>query len=205
MFPHVVQPLYIFEPRYKQMLEDILAGDKIMAMALLKPGYECTYVTKHCPIYNVVCLGKVLTQQKLPDGNYHLLLKGLSRASILNEIETADPYRIANVEITPGIDDIEPQDRCPMVRKIRDMFCRTVSAGILKSPPKELLPEHFSLEMLCDMVSYALKIPMQEGQAILETPRLSQRCQIVLEHLQHKINSIPSDAPRPIPPTDCMN
>jgi Lon protease-like protein len=43
LYPHVMQPLHIFEERYREMLEDALAGDKLIAMAMLEPGWEADY------------------------------------------------------------------------------------------------------------------------------------------------------------------
>src|SRR6266545_6172021 len=86
-FPHVMQPLHIFEPRYRQMTADALAGDRLIAMALLRPGWEPDY-EKVPPIYPVVCLGRIVADQRLEDGRYRLLLRGLSRAGIVEEVPT---------------------------------------------------------------------------------------------------------------------
>src|SRR5437763_5081870 len=78
LFPHVVQPLHVFEPRYRQMTADALAGDRLIALALLKSGWEDDYDAQP-PIHGVGCLGRVAAEQLLPDGRYNLLLRGLSR------------------------------------------------------------------------------------------------------------------------------
>src|SRR4051794_9383388 len=85
LFPAVVQPLHIFEPRYRQLMADALAGDRLMALALLKPGWEEDY-QKRPPIHPVVCLGRIFKEERLPDGRYNLLLHGLSRARVREEI-----------------------------------------------------------------------------------------------------------------------
>src|ERR1043166_7685398 len=84
LFPHVVQPLHVFEPRYRQLLADALADDRLLALALLRPGWEEDY-DKQPPIYDVVCLGRVFQEERLPDGRYNLMLHGLSRARVLQE------------------------------------------------------------------------------------------------------------------------
>ena len=62
LFPEVMQPLHIFEPRYRQMTADALAGDRLIALGLLRPGWEADYDGKPA-IYPVACLGRVVPGQ----------------------------------------------------------------------------------------------------------------------------------------------
>src|SRR5881227_916572 len=98
LFPHVVQPLHVFEPRYRQMTADALAADRLIALALLKPGWEDAGAEPPavCP---VACLGRVVADQLLPDGRYNLLLRGLSRLRLLGEVPDDRPYRTARAEL----------------------------------------------------------------------------------------------------------
>ena len=57
LFPHVMQPLHIFEPRYREMTADALATDRLIALALLQPGWEADYDGKPA-VYPVACLGR---------------------------------------------------------------------------------------------------------------------------------------------------
>src|SRR5215212_9539920 len=75
MFPHVVQPLHIFEPRYCELLEDALATDNLIAMALLQPGWEQDYEGRP-PIADIVCVGRVVSHARLPENRHNLLLLG---------------------------------------------------------------------------------------------------------------------------------
>ena len=85
LFPHVVQPLHIFEPRYRELMADALAGDRLIALALLRPGWEEDY-DQQPPIHPVICLGSIHKEERLPDGRYNLLLQGVSRARVLEEV-----------------------------------------------------------------------------------------------------------------------
>src|SRR6516165_6125069 len=76
LFPHVVQPLHIFEPRYRQLMDDALEDDNLITMATLQPGWESDY-EKSPAVYPVVCIGRILKEESLPDGRYNLLLHGL--------------------------------------------------------------------------------------------------------------------------------
>src|SRR5687768_16791214 len=79
LFPDGFVPLKIFEPRYRAMVKDAVADDALVAVALLKPGWEDAYAGNP-PIHPVVCVGKILRYRRLPDGKFDLLLYGVLRA-----------------------------------------------------------------------------------------------------------------------------
>src|SRR5512135_1917533 len=92
LFPRAVLPLHIFEERYKVMTADVLAGDGRLAMALLKSGWEKDYYGRPA-IEQVVCVGQILSHEKLPDGKYNFLLQGRNRARVVRE-HRGKPYRV---------------------------------------------------------------------------------------------------------------
>src|SRR5881227_3891120 len=98
LFPHVVQPLHVFEPRYREMTADALAGDRLIALALLQPGWEADYEGRPA-VHPIACLGRVVADQLLPDGRYNLLVRGLSRLRLLGEVPDDKPYRTARAEL----------------------------------------------------------------------------------------------------------
>src|SRR5512146_486046 len=75
-FPKTYLPLHIFEPRYRQMVADATAGGQCIAMALLKEGWESDYYGNPS-IYPIVCAGRLVSVQPLPDGRSNILLQGL--------------------------------------------------------------------------------------------------------------------------------
>src|SRR5262249_40425492 len=109
MFPHVVQPLHIFEPRYRQMTADTLAGDQLLAITLLKPGWEEEY-QRQPALFPIACLGRVIADKQLPDGRYSLLLRGLSRVRIQEELATDKPYRSARVDLLPDVSELSLEE-----------------------------------------------------------------------------------------------
>jgi Lon protease-like protein len=98
LFPCVVQPLHIFETRYRQLMDDALKDDRLIGMALLQPGWEAEY-HKSPPIHPVICLGRVHKEERLPDGRWNLLLHGLARARVENEVKADRLYRVARVRL----------------------------------------------------------------------------------------------------------
>src|SRR5207249_2490730 len=97
LFPHVVQPLHVFEDRYRQMTADALAGDRLIAPVLLRPGWEDQYDARPA-VHAVACLGRVVAEQLLADGRYNLLLRGLGRVRIIDELDDGKLYRTARAE-----------------------------------------------------------------------------------------------------------
>lgn len=95
LLPRAILPLHVFEERYKQMTTDALRGDKLVAMALLHPGWEKDYYQSPA-IDPVVCVGNILSHERLPDGRYNFLLQGLMRARVVREVRRS-PYRVAEL------------------------------------------------------------------------------------------------------------
>src|SRR3954447_1394833 len=110
LFPRAVLPLHIFEERYKTMTADALAGDRQIAMALLKPGWEKDYYSRPV-IEPVVCVGTIVSHERLPDGKYNFLLQGHSRAIIERETpaDPETPYRSADLRllVEPAVLEID--------------------------------------------------------------------------------------------------
>ena len=119
LFPRAVLPLHIFEERYKAMTADALAGQRQVAMALLKPGWEKHYY--HRPaIEPVVCVGTILSHERLPDGKYNFLLRGHTRARVARE-HGDGPYRVAQLEPIAETNDLEI-DLEDERRRLRHLF-----------------------------------------------------------------------------------
>ena len=100
LFPGVFLPLHIFEPRYRVMTEDALAGDRMIGMALLKPGFEAEYEGRP-PIYSVGCAGLITHAERLTDGRFNIVLQGVERFRVREE-DDSRPYRVGVVEQLGG-------------------------------------------------------------------------------------------------------
>ena len=97
LFPDTIAPLLIFEDRYRMLVKEALGGERLIAMALLKPGWETQY-QGNPPIHPRVCVGSIVSHDKLEDGRYKMLLYGLFRADVVDETQSV-PYRKAKVEV----------------------------------------------------------------------------------------------------------
>ena len=146
LFPNVVQPLHIFEPRYREMLEDSLAADQLIAIALLQPGWEADY-DERPSIFPVTCIGRVVSHSRLEDGRYNLLLLGLRRASVIRELPATTSYRMAEVAVLEDVYSETSGSR--RVKLQRDLIRRAVrrleyihiatTLDDLKTPPSNRL------------------------------------------------------------------
>ena len=96
LFPHVFLPLHIFEPRYRAMVADALEGDRLIGMVLLRPGWEGRYDGRP-PVYPIGCAGVITHHDRLPDGRYNIVLRGLQKFRITGEDE-GRLYRVARIE-----------------------------------------------------------------------------------------------------------
>jgi Lon protease-like protein len=168
LFPRAVLPLHIFEERYKQMTADALAGDRQIAMALLRSGWERDYY--HRPaIEPVVCVGTILTHELLPDGKYNFLLQGHTRARIVSERPAGGkPYRVATFE--PIIEseileiDVEPERR-----RLANLFERGGSLAALPSAAqfRELIASTLPTSDVADLAAFNLIEDAQAKQQLL--------------------------------------
>src|SRR5215470_17206415 len=96
LFPNVFLPLHIFEPRYREMVADALTSDRLIGMVLLRPGWERDYEGRP-PVYPIGCSGVVTHVDRLQDGRYNIVLRGLERFRILEE-DHARSYRRATTD-----------------------------------------------------------------------------------------------------------
>lgn len=99
LFPHAVVPLHIFELRYRTMIRDALAGERLLAIALLRPGWEGEYHGSP-PFHDLACLARVESVEWLPDDCYDLKLLGLARVR-LGAAAREFPYRAVRATVLP--------------------------------------------------------------------------------------------------------
>jgi Lon protease-like protein len=183
VFPFAYQALHIFEPRYRQMTADALAGDRLIAMALLRPGWEADYAGRPA-LYPMACLGHIAAHQRLEDGRYDLRLRGLSRVRILEEINTGKLYRSARVEL---VDDVQvgapDRDRELRRRLSREVLAWYTGQEEIIEAFEGLLQSRLPLEVLCDLAAFSFPLPVEAKQELLETLDVEQRVERLFAHM----------------------
>ncbi len=109
LFPGNVLPLHVFEPRYRQLTEDCLAGNRLLGIPLLQPGHEADYQGRP-PIFPVMGMGQILMDERLEDGRFQLLVYGTKRVQMEHEFAPEKPYREAQVIEHPDAEEEVPEE-----------------------------------------------------------------------------------------------
>lgn len=185
LFPHVMQPLHIFESRYRDLLEEAVAEDGLIAMALLAPGWEADYEGRP-PIHPVACLGRVVVHQRAESGSYNLLLSGVKRVRIARELPPRKRFREARAVIC---EDRYPADQAAessaLQRRLRNALVRILHRipSVLEQIDT-LLGTDVTLGTLTDITSYMLDLGLDEKQDLLAEFDVHRRAKMLLEYLE---------------------
>ena len=91
MFPHVMQAMHIFEPRYRSLFEEAVADDKLIALSVLAQGWEVDYEGRPA-LESTACLCRIATYQRTPEGTYNVLLLGVRRIQLAGRIATNQAF-----------------------------------------------------------------------------------------------------------------
>jgi uncharacterized protein len=182
LFPGVFLPLHIFEPRYREMVADALSTDRLIGMTLLREGWERAY--EGCPpVYGVGCIGLISHCEKLADGRYNIVLRGLDRVRILNE-EHSRPYRRALTQTLPER-ELTDADRA-MLRQQRARIEALIAPSAQGGGIDPRAAAAMSDEDLVNALAQYLDLEPIEKQALLEQPALPERALALIELLEMK-------------------
>ncbi len=184
LFPHVIQALHIFEPRYCEMLSESLESDHLITMALLVPGWETKLKGKPA-IGDIVCIGRIISHTPTDDGRHNILLAGIRRARILEELEVDTAFRQARVEILKDYCPEEFESELDRYRQtLLNVFRSMIPEEALNSKTfGDLLTQQLPLGILTDIVGYALSLPPLIKQELLGESNVIARYELLLKHL----------------------
>ena len=184
LFPHVMQPLHIFEPRYCDLLSESLENDRLIGMATLVPGWEDDYDGTP-PISPNACLGRVVAHHTLEDGSHNVLLAGVSRIEIVRELASPKSFRCAQALLR---EDRGPGAGVPRVRELMEKL-RQVMGSLLPFVPdarqqlEELLDREVPLGTLTDLIAYLLDVDLAEKLILLGEDNVVCRAEILAKRL----------------------
>jgi len=202
LFPQALLPLYIFEPRYRQMLADALRSDRMFSVAMQRPGS-----TRESPS-PVAGLGLIRVSVGHRDGTSHLILQGLARVE-LEETVRYRPYRVQRIRPiqSPPCDNVKVD---ALVAKLRELLEERINLGLpfpfpVMSPgqgesnpapsafsPKQILNYLDSItdpEQAADLVSCAVLPAAAQRQSILETVDVEARLRRLIHFLLAEIRN----------------
>jgi Lon protease-like protein len=183
LFPNVFLPLHIFEPRYREMVADALAGDRVIGMVLLRPGWERNYEGRP-PVYPIGCSGVVTHSETLADGRYNIILRGVERFRIVEE-DDGRSYRRAVVE-SLGEGQLAKSDR-DALRIHRAKLEALLAPAVERSGADPKTPSAMTDEDLVNALAQYLDLEPLEKQALLEKQCLRSRAESLVELLEMKM------------------
>ncbi|HEX5471386.1 MAG TPA: LON peptidase substrate-binding domain-containing protein [Lacipirellulaceae bacterium] len=202
LYPHVMQPLHIFEERYREMLEDAMAGDHLIAMAVLDPGWEDDYESRP-PVAQYACLGKMVAHRRLEDGRYNVLLLGVQRVKIVKELAPLRSFRQAKVELIDDVYDFETRTERQQVQdRLLAAFREHLPCACqLPEQLEDMLSSQLSLGLLTDLAAYALPLDADVKQQLLAECRVRERAEMLLAEVEKLVAAAETHSRLSFPPS----
>ena len=173
IFPKTSVPLNIFEPRYIDMIDDVMKGNRMIGMIQPK-----IFNQKIPDLYKIGCVGKITSFNETEDGRYLIVLAGISRFKITEELKTQKLYRLCKVDFKDFSFDLEEKDEEIKFSDLKFIFKNLKSLFIKQGyiiDWKEL--EKKSLNQTINALAMASPFSLEEKQILLETNNLSERKQ----------------------------
>lgn len=178
LFPRVKTPLHIFEPRYRQLMRDVLDGDRRIGMAVVRPEHQ-DQMPGNPPLFPIGCCGEISEFQRRPDGRYDLVLHGLWRFRIVDEEARSETrlYRVAQVlRLEDSFDEAERE----RVARLRAHVVENVAYLARRAEPGDARfdPSLFAGiddATFVNVLANAIAFPVEEKQAMLEADSIPER------------------------------
>jgi hypothetical protein len=200
-FPKILLPLHIFEPRYRKLVTDTLHGEHHIGMVLLREGWENDYYGTP-PIFSVGCLGKMEAHERIEQGRYNILLRGVNRFEIVDFVRQ-QPYRVARARLLtdePLTMDQQQQnlERDRFLSRFEQYLAEVMGIEV----EKDMLERTGTLEAVINQVAATLDIPVIDKQALLQIAKVGERFdrlrRIIEERLRvayylRHLNIVPDD------------
>ena len=171
IFPKTSVPLNIFEPRYIDMIDDAMKGNRMIGMIQPK-----IFNQKIPDLYKIGCVGKITSFNETEDGRYLIVLAGISRFKITEELKTQKLYRLCKVDFKDFSFDLEEKDEEIKFSDLKFIFKNLKSLFIKQGyiiDWKEL--EKKSLNQTINALAMASPFSLEEKQILLETAGLNER------------------------------
>lgn len=185
-FPQALMPLHIFEPRYRAMLRDVLATNRLFAVAGLNTKRSDAFEPPH----RIASMGIIRACQENKDGTSNLLLQGLARVEI-RAILRDHPYRVVHIRALasqPGADETENL-------KLRSRLSRLITTrqrlkGDASNELGRFLKTVTDPEIFVDLAAFSFCENPRLKQTLLETLDIHKRMELLSANVRSDIESI---------------
>lgn len=178
LLPRTELPLNIFEPRYLQMIEDAIRGERVIGM--IQPNEPEENASKTPPLYQIGCAGRLTNFGETGDGRYQVMLTGIARFRIVEEVSVSTPYRQCKVDYNAFAEDLvqgvgeDEVDREALLKTLANyLAANSIEAdwsGITQAPT----------EALVNGLSLMSPFGVREKQALLEARDLRHRAELLV-------------------------
>jgi Lon protease-like protein len=186
LFPHALLPLYIFEPRYREMLEHALNHHRMFSVALIKPQHAQWRSPED--FFHIAGLGLIRACVGRGDGTSNLILQGLERVQFTS-FEQATPFPIATID-TLESDSVSSVETEALAAKVLELYSKFKGAGRqLPAKVDQYLSDLGDPEMLADLVASTFINDALRRQRVLEELSVNQRLRLVIQYLREESGS----------------
>ncbi len=184
LLPGGLLPLHVFEPRYRELTRDCLAGSQLMGIARLRPGYQSGYYGRP-PVYERCGVGRIICSEELPDGRFALLLRGVARVEIARELPADRAYRLVEARMVPDV-QVDRAEALGCHKRLISLCDRLAEVLEQGGPQLRDLVRGFDDPGACaDAIAAALVMDADARQELLEAADPLHRLQRTLGHVSH--------------------
>ena len=188
IFPNTTVPLNIFEPRYIQMINDCMKGNKLIGMVQPKKSGDL----KKPNLYQVGCVGKITSFNDTEDGRYLIVVNGICRYNIIEELINNKLYRECKISFDNYIDDLDENLKEEIkFSEVKTMFN---DLKVLFKKQGYLINwkdiEKQNIHQIINTLAMASPFSLEEKQILLETVNLEERNKKLIEILKTYANDI---------------
>lgn len=182
-FPKTLLPLHIFEPRYRQMVQDTIATKQLIGMFLLEDGWQENYYGNPS-IHSIGCAGEMIHVETLPDGKFDIVLRGLYRVRPI-EVVQEFPYRKARVEVLPEVLTEGPVKVQSMTENLMSEFKKIDPDGL-----QLLESEQPDLSEVVNHIANQLPMELETRFELLKIDDVYLRAELVYELLSKRSSAL---------------
>jgi len=187
LFPDALLPLHVFEPRYRELVRAVLASNRLLGVACLKPGFEPEYQGRPA-VFDVFGFGEVVEHEALPDGRFNITLRGLGRARIIEEFPAEHRFRVVHAELLSDL-PVDSAVAGAWQRKLASLW-----AGLASELPEAVRDLRAITQgaetagAFADRLAAILASEPSETQALLAERDPSERLRLLTQKIQQAVD-----------------
>ena len=176
-FPRTILPLNIFEDRYLQLVNDCMKGNRIFGM--VQPRNKIGLSPE---VYNVGCLGKIISFNETTDKRFIITLLGLTRFRIKKELKKEKLYRSFEVDYSEFLSDLEIKKDESFISEKKNLLSKIqVFFEKINYPVKYNELSKLDLDELISNVSMIAPFSIEEKQKLIETKKIDNKIKVLDE------------------------